>query len=220
MNPGDTTPHDADDLPPWPQMTAAFLRAKDWPSIDHEALARVVEQLGASAGAPGSAANHAAYVQDLAAWGQATAALLRAGKLAQVALDAVAEELESLWKGDAHRLWTHLRELLVWFLAWNYAPAQREQHAHWYVRIVEERTQIGIILKTSSSLRPTLAEDLAEAYAYAREVTSEETGLPLAAFPEAYPWTATQVVHQRFWPLGNELGIVLLCEDDEEDAIP
>jgi hypothetical protein len=29
--------------------------------------------------------------------------------------------LESVRRQDAHRLWEHLRKLLVWFLAWNYA---------------------------------------------------------------------------------------------------
>src|SRR5712691_4679779 len=67
------------------------------------------------------------YKQDLARWGQETAALLRAGPLREVDLEAVAEELDSLGRGDSHRLWEHLRELLAWFLAWNYTPAQRLQ---------------------------------------------------------------------------------------------
>jgi len=143
------------------------------------------------------------YKQDLARWGQETAALLRAGRLREVDLEAVAEELDSLGRGDSHRLWEHLRELLAWFLAWNYTPAQRLQHPHWYVRVVSYRTLIKIMLDVSPSLRPDVAEDLAECYAHAREVASEETGLPLETFPETCPWTAAQVIHSCFWPMGD-----------------
>ncbi len=143
------------------------------------------------------------YKHDLARWGTETAALLRDGNLNAVDLAAVAEELESFGPGDSHRLWEHLRELLAWFLAWNYAPNQRLKHPHWYVRVVEYRTLIKIILDVSPSLRPDVAEDLAECYAHAREVASEESGLPLATFPETCPWTAAQVLHSCFWPMGD-----------------
>jgi len=56
-------------------------------------------------------ANTDLYNQDLARWGQETAALLRAGRLREVDLEAVAEELDSLGRGDKHRLWQHLRDL-------------------------------------------------------------------------------------------------------------
>ena len=44
------------------------------------------------------------YEQDLARWGTQTAVLLREGKLGEVDLAAVAEELESVGRNDAHRL--------------------------------------------------------------------------------------------------------------------
>jgi hypothetical protein len=168
--------------------------------------------------------NHDLYQQDLARWGTETAALLRTGRLSAVDLEAVAEELDSLGRGDAHRLWGHLRELCVWFMAWNYAVAQRLAHPHWYVRTVSKRTDIRAILWTSPSLRPTLAADLAEAWEHGREVASEETGLPLDTFPETCPWTAAQVIHSCFWPMGDHERStqpiwVGETESEEEDAL-
>ena len=164
------------------------------------------------------------YNWDLARWGQETAALLRADRLQEVDLEAVAEELDSLGRGDAHRLWEHLRQLLAWFLAWNYAPAQRLQHPHWYVRVVSYRTLIKIILDVSPSLRADVTEDLAECYAHARKVASEETGLPIETFPTTCPWTAAQVLHSCFWPMGDhELNTqpIWVGEDEiEDDSIP
>jgi hypothetical protein len=146
---------------------------------------------------------HAAlYEQDLARWFQEQAALLQARRFDALDLDHLIEELESVRRQDAHRLWEHLRELLVWFLAWNYAPDQRLHHPQWYVRTVNERVAIEVILGCSPSLRVDLVEDLPGCYAHGREVASEETGLPLETFPEACPWTVQQVINHSFWPMG------------------
>jgi hypothetical protein len=154
--------------------------------------------------------NTALYHQDLARWGSETAALLRQGRLTEVDLAAVAEELDSLGGTIPVRVGTVLQELLVWFLAWNYAPAQRPRHPHWYVRIIEQRIMLEVLLGCSPSQRPKVVQQLAAAYTAAREVACEETGLPLEAFPEACPWTAMQVVRPGFWPMG--------C--DEQDTRP
>ena len=161
------------------------------------------------------------YHEDLARWGQATAALVRAGRFGEIDLEALAEELESLGTSDDHRLWEQLRELLVWFLSWNYAPAQRMLHPHWYVRVVNYRVFIAVILSVSPSLRPVVAKDLPQCYGWAREVASEETGLPIATFPETCPWTANQIVHSCFWPMGDsEMSTtpILVGPDEIEDG--
>jgi hypothetical protein len=148
--------------------------------------------------------NTALYTQDLARWGMQTAALVRAGALDRVDLAAVAEELESLGGTVPVSVGSVLEELLVWFLAWNYAPEQRPAHPHWYVRIGNQRIVLDVLLGCSPSLRPRVVQDLAQAYAFAREVACEETGLPLEAFPETCPWTAQQIGRQGFWPMGCE----------------
>jgi hypothetical protein len=150
--------------------------------------------------------NTVLYTQDLATWGRQTAELLRDGKLNEVDLSAVAEELDGLGVTVPLRLGAVLQELLVWFLAWNYAPAQRPAHPQWYVRIGEQRILLDVLLGCSPSQRPRVVEQLAPAYAAARAIAAEETGLPLAAFPDVCPWTAQQVVRQGFWPMGCDEG--------------
>lgn len=161
--------------------------------------------------------NHDLYKQDLARWGTETAGLLRAGRLSEVDLEAVADELDS--PGRGHRLPTHLQDLCAWFITWNYAVPQRLAHPHWYVRTVQERVQIEVIVGTSPSLRPRLAADLADAWGHGREVASEETGLPLDTFPETCPCTAAQVIHASFWPMGDhELSTQPIWVGESEDG--
>jgi len=115
----------------------------------------------------------------------------------------------------------HLRDLLVWFLAWNYAPDQRLAHPWWYVRTVNERVAISIIVGCSPSLRPVLTQDLPKCYASAREIAAEETGLAIETFPGTCPWTANQIVHSCFWPIGDhELSTrpILVPPDAMEDG--
>jgi hypothetical protein len=109
-------------------------------------------------------------------------------------LISVKTELWGLRERRISTLRTLPGELLVWFLAWNYAPDQYLQHSHGYVRVVEYRRKMSVMLDVSPSLRPTIPEDLTECYADAHAVASGETGLPLDVVPLTCPWTAAQVV--------------------------
>jgi len=52
-------------------------------------------------------------------------------------------------------------------------------------------------------LVPLVPQTIQEEYAEARQRAREETGLPLTAFPAAYPWTVEQVLDTDFWPEGE-----------------
>lgn len=141
------------------------------------------------------------YDIDFFAWTQQQAEAIRNGAWDQIDREHLAEEIEDMWKVDSRRLWHHMRELLVWLLAHTYAPEQREAHPSWYVRVVSDRCEIDTIVGVWPNLAAKVERRLAESYDRAREMASEETGLPLRAFPEACPWTAEQVLDYAFWPV-------------------
>jgi uncharacterized protein DUF29 len=62
------------------------------------------------------------YESDFYSWMQQQAEAVRTGAWDEIDRDHLAEEIESLPRSDPHRLWQHLRELMVWLLAWAYAP--------------------------------------------------------------------------------------------------
>jgi len=70
------------------------------------------------------------YDTDFFAWTQQQAEAIRAGVWDDIDRDHLAEEIEDWWKRDSHLLWQHLRELMVWLVAYSYAPEQRFAHPH------------------------------------------------------------------------------------------
>jgi Domain of unknown function DUF29 len=140
------------------------------------------------------------YDQDFYAWTQTTAALIRQDKWHEVALECVAEELESLEKRDRRELGSRLQVLLLHLLKWQGPPGQRGHSHSWYDTIVEQREQIQDLLADSPSLRPQLPVLLAQRYPRARRKALNEIGLPDMALPQTCSWTAEQILDEAFWP--------------------
>lgn len=139
------------------------------------------------------------YDSDFFAWLQQQAAAIRAGDWDAIDRENLAEEIESITRHASGELRKHLDHLLVWFLAWVYAPAMRDDHPHWYVRVESLRCEIETIVDVWPHLAQRVRTALPKAYARGREVASEETGLPLETFPETCPWTPEQVIRHGFW---------------------
>jgi hypothetical protein len=145
-------------------------------------------------------AKHAHYDEDFYAWTQAQAALLREGALQDLDVTNLAEEIESLGKNDRRALGSHLRNLVQHFLKWHYQPDGRATSHSWASSIRNARAEIAAILDDSPSLRRAIPALLARWYSLARLDAADETGLPLASFPEACPWEPAQILHEDFWP--------------------
>jgi hypothetical protein len=144
--------------------------------------------------------NHALYEQDFYDWTQQTATLIRARQWYDLDPVALAEEIESLGISQKHALASHLRNLVMHLLKWQYQPSGRLTGHSWQSSIINTRDEIAIILEDVPSLRPTVPSVLARRYPAARKLAQSETGLPLWTFPETCPWTPEQVLDPDFWP--------------------
>jgi len=140
------------------------------------------------------------YDQDFYTWTQKQAALLRAGALHDLDVTHLAEEIKSLGQSDRRALGSHLRNLVLHLLKWYCQPAGRHTGPSWRSSIRNARAEIAVLLDDSPSLRREVSGLLARWYPLARQDAADETGLPLATFPEACPWTAEQVLAEDFWP--------------------
>jgi hypothetical protein len=138
------------------------------------------------------------YEHDFYAWTQAQAAALRAKDLAALDLEHLAEEIESVGNEQRHAVRSHLRVLLWHLLKWASQPDHRSPS--WRTSIRNARAEITDRLDDSPSLRPQVPALLTAAYRQARGLAADETGLPLATFPEVCPWPMAQVLDEDFWP--------------------
>jgi hypothetical protein len=65
------------------------------------------------------------YETDFYAWLQTQASHLRAKEWNGLDIDNLAEELDSLGRGERNAVWSHLRILLLHLLKWAYQPERR-----------------------------------------------------------------------------------------------
>jgi hypothetical protein len=140
--------------------------------------------------------NEPTYDRDFYAWTQEQARRLREGRLSELDLNNLAEEIESMGKQQRREMRNRLALLLLHLLKWQYQPSHRTPS--WRHSIREQRDQIVQLLQDSPSLKPVLGDLFAEAYGKGRRDSADETGLPLKSFPAKPPFTLDQALDPLF----------------------
>jgi Domain of unknown function DUF29 len=135
---------------------------------------------------------------DFYAWSLEQAALLRAGRVGDADLAAIAEEIESMGKTEKRELVSRLTVLLLHLLKWQCQPAGRGNS--WRLSIANARDEIADLLADNPSLKIVLDEVTASAYRYARRRAAIETDLGEEDFPGKCPWSFAQAMDAGFWP--------------------
>ena len=135
------------------------------------------------------------YEEDFYAWTSAQAALLREGRLDEIDIANILEEIESLGRSLVTELRSRLKILAQHLLKEIYQPEKASRS--WATTIVNQRDEIEQLLDGNPSLKPQTSEVFAKAYASARKTAAAETGIPLKTFPKDRPspmprrWTKT-----------------------------
>ena len=142
--------------------------------------------------------NRIAYELDFYGWANEQAALLREGRLAEADIANIAEEIESMGRSEKRELVNRLAVLLTHLLKWRYQPGHRS--GSWTASVRVQRQRLVRHLDDNPSLRPLLPGALDDAYADARIVAADETGLTEAAFPSSSPWSFDEIMNPDFWP--------------------
>ena len=142
-----------------------------------------------------------AYDNDFYGWLLEQASLLRAGKFAEVDIEHLVDEVESMGRSEKRGLVSCVAVLLQHLLKWEY-QAQRRSRS-WELSIAEQRRRIPKLIQESPSLKPALISIVEEAYDDARAFVAAETGLPLSVFPKECPWTLATALDVDFFPERN-----------------
>ena len=138
------------------------------------------------------------YETDFYAWSNEQAALLRAGKLSSADIEHIAEEIESMGRGEKRELVSRLRVLLHHLLKWQHQPSRRGNS--WRLSIANARDELDTHLRDNPSLKAKLEETVADAYRLARRDAAAETGLAETTFPPECPYSIEQMMAESFWP--------------------
>jgi hypothetical protein len=138
------------------------------------------------------------YEQDRHAWATYTATLLHQGRLGELDIANLTEELDSMSASERRELYSRLKVLLMHLLKWRYQSEHPSDS--WGFTIDEQRDQLAYLLRQSPSLKPTVPTVVEEAYPAARRFAARETRLPLATFPERCPFAVEQILDLDYWP--------------------
>jgi hypothetical protein len=112
------------------------------------------------------------YERDFCLWLERQAELLRAGRLSELDVANVLEEIESMGRKDKKAIQSNLVVVLAHLLNYQFQPKRRSNS--WRGSILEHRRRIGYDLTESPSLHGHAVAVFAEAYADAREQASRD----------------------------------------------
>ena len=139
---------------------------------------------------------------DLYTWSRQTASLLREGRVGDLDLVAVAEEIDDVGEEQYLRLESALRVLMHHLLKWDHQPTARSRS--WAITVREQRRRVERQLRKNPGLKGRLDEALADAYEDARDDAARETGLPTRTFPADSPYAFAEIMGRPIvWP-GDE----------------
>jgi Domain of unknown function DUF29 len=136
--------------------------------------------------------------EDFYGWAIAEAQLLKEGKLNELDIENLIEELESMGASEKRALVSRLTQLLMHLLKWEIQTRLRGKS--WEISIKKQRRGIKKIIQQNPSLKANINPCLTEAYEDAREDAADETGLDKKTFPTECPYTFEQVINDDFYP--------------------
>jgi hypothetical protein len=139
-----------------------------------------------------------AHDTDLAAWALETARALREGRVSEVDMDEVAEELEEMARSNRRELVSRLSVLLAHLMKWRHQPERRSRS--WHATVTRQRQEVAALLAESPSLRSVLGTAFEEGYQRGVRLAASETGLPEESFPAGCPFPVDRALDPGFWP--------------------
>ena len=138
------------------------------------------------------------YDEDFARWTAETARLLRQGRLTELDVEHLAEEVEDMGKSQHRELGSRLTVIIQHLLKWQLQPEKRSGSCK--ATTVTQRAELDRLFEQSPSLRREVPASMARVYGDAVAISAAETGLPVESFPRESPFTPEQILDQDFFP--------------------
>jgi ribosomal protein L29 len=131
------------------------------------------------------------YDQDFYAWTQQQVEILLSGRLEELDIDNLVEEIESLGKQQRQELRNRLGVLLGHLLKCRFQPDARSKS--WVATIREQRREIQELLDENPSLKPYLAEAICKSYPKGLDLVDRETPILMSDLPPVCPFSEAEI---------------------------
>lgn len=138
------------------------------------------------------------YEDDFYTWTQQQVALLKSGKFADLDIQNLIEEIETMGRSEKRELESRLTILLLHLLKGKYQEVRRGRS--WELTIEEQRIKFTETLEENPGLKPALNEIVRKAYKLAVIRASKETKISKNIFLEYCPWSLEQISNDSFYP--------------------
>ena len=138
------------------------------------------------------------YERDFCLWVEEQARLLKEGRLEQLDVVNLIDEIEDLSIDRKHAVTSNLVVILKHLLKHQYQPRRRSRS--WLASIAEHRRRLRKEFQHAPSLRGYAREQFEECYQDGRRQALIETGMGPDALPSAPPYTFEQTLDPEFLP--------------------
>jgi len=138
------------------------------------------------------------YQNDFYSWTVEQAEAMRSGRFADLDIQNLIEEIESMGRSEKRALESRLTKLCLHMLKWHYQPARRGKS--WKCSIDVQRKRFQKLLQENPGLKPLLPTLLNDAYEQATYEAFQETGIDIEVFPKQCPWAYEQIADKDFYP--------------------
>lgn len=138
------------------------------------------------------------YEKDYYLWLESTVRFLREGRLQDLDLPNLIEEVEDVVKSEKRAIESNLLVVLMHLLKYKHQVDRRSNS--WRFTIKEHRRRLKKNLQESPSLKNYFNEKFDECYQDARDLAATETGLSIDTFPAQSPFTPEETLNPDYLP--------------------
>lgn len=141
------------------------------------------------------------YDRDFLLWTEQQADLLRAGKMSELDVEHLVEEIEELGKEQKMALQSLIRMILVHLLKLDFSPS-RAPRAKWIDEVLEFRARAESRIEDTPSLNHHLDALFCKAWPQARRIVEKSMLVhgENVEIPKDCPYTLEQVLDPEFLP--------------------
>lgn len=141
------------------------------------------------------------YDQDFYLWLETTAQLLKDRHFEKIDLVNLIEEIETMGRSQKRELKSRLINIIEHLLKLQYWDAAKADNGRgWRGTIIEQRSQLELLLEDSPSLRRMVEVEFEDCYLKARDQALRKYQLPDAIFPLNPPFRSEDILDFDYFP--------------------